>query len=58
MTSQLELDFSALTPADLRAMLAAGLVEPCGATKDARVTSYRLTSAGRILLENQGVSHA
>ena len=51
--NQLSLDFSALSLSDLRAMLAAGLVEPVGATSDVRVVSYRLTPAGRILLGNQ-----
>jgi hypothetical protein len=51
--TQLPLDFNALSPADLRAMLAAGLIEPSGATEDSRVVAYRLTSVGRILLGNQ-----
>lgn len=34
---------------ELTALLAAGLVEPCGATEDLSVVSYRLTAAGRIL---------
>lgn len=50
---QTAFDFSALSLADLRAMLASGLVEPVGATGDARVVSYRLTAVGRILLGNQ-----
>jgi len=50
---QLELNFDALSAVDLRTMLAAGLVEPVGATSDVRVVSYRLTPAGRILLGNQ-----
>ena len=42
-----------MTADELRLLLASGLVEPVGATEDARVVSYKLTSAGRILLGNQ-----
>lgn len=49
---QLAFDFQALSLADLRSMLAAGMVEPCGATEGG-VVSYRLTSVGRIVLGNQ-----
>lgn len=45
--------FSQLTPGQLAELLAVGLVEPCGATADAKVVSYRLTAAGRILLNNR-----
>jgi len=50
---QLTLDLSALSLSDLRVMLASGLVEPVGATEDAQVVEYRLTSVGRILVGNQ-----
>lgn len=50
---QQELPFESLLLSDLRVMLAAGVVEPCGATEGAGVVSYRLTSVGRIVLENQ-----
>lgn len=52
-SGQLEFDFDRLSPADLRAMLRGGLVVESGATPSGKVRSYRLTAAGRILLQNQ-----
>ena len=44
-------DAPELSPAELDAALAAGLVRARGRTKDGRVTEYELTRAGQLLLQ-------
>jgi DNA-binding MarR family transcriptional regulator len=51
--TQLDLDWSTLSLHDLAAMLRAGLLVETGRTLDGRATSYRLTPAGRAILQNQ-----